>query len=73
MKVMRRGKWGGPRVGAGRKAGSGPPPEEVRSQNVMVALTKAELEKLRKLAAKEKMPPSTLAYQFIARALRRRK
>ncbi len=62
--------WGGPRIGAGRK---GAPPDQVRSKKLLISLTKADLAKLKKLAAKEKMPPSTLAYQFIARALKRRK
>ena len=68
--VMRKGMWGGPRIGAGRK---GAPPDQVRSKKLLISLTGAELAKLKKLAAKQEMPPSTLAYQFIARALKRRK
>ncbi len=68
--VMRKGMWGGPRIGAGRK---GAPPDQVRSKKLLISLTRADLAKLKKLADKQEMPPSTLAYQFIARALKRRK
>ncbi len=68
--VMRKGMWGGPRVGAGRKLA---PPDQVRNKKLLVSLTRADLAKLKKLAAKQEMPPSTLAYQFILRALKRRK
>ncbi len=73
MKVMRRGKWGGPRVGAGAKPGTGALGEQVRSQKMVIALTKADLAKLKRLADNQEMPLATLAYQFILRALKRRK
>ncbi len=68
--VMRKGMWGGPRIGAGRK---GSPPDQVRSKKLLISLTRVDLAKLKRLAAKQEMPPSTLAYQFIVRALKRRK
>ncbi len=60
-------------MGAGAKPGTGALGEKVRSQKMVIALTKADVEKLKKLAAELEMPPATLAYQFIARALKRRK
>ncbi len=60
-------------MGAGAKPGTGALGEQVRSQKMVIALTKAELEKLKRLAAKQEMPPATVAYLFISRALKRRK
>ena len=45
----------------------------MRSKKLLISLTGPELAKLKKLAAKQEMPPSTLAYEFIRRALMRRK
>ena len=64
-----KGRWGGPRKGAGRRAA---PPEQVRDQKVMIALTRGELKQLKRLAEKKELPPSTLAYQFVVRALKRK-
>ena len=71
-KLRMRGR-GGPRPRSGRPRGSGGPPEAVRRNRVVVMLTDAELEKLEKFAAKKDLPVGTLAYGFVARALKRRK
>ena len=69
----RKGKWGGPRKGAGRKPGFGGPPEQVRRNRVAIMLTDAELVKLQKLADEKDLPLGTTAYEFVARGLKRRK
>ncbi len=66
------GKWGGRRLGAGRKPGSGRPKEEVRRNRLMVSVTDQELAALRRLAAKRGLPPATLVYRIVAGWLRRR-
>ena len=63
------GKWGGPRLGAGRPQ---LPADERRTERVVVMVTADELATLKRLAAARRVPPSTLAYQLLAPALRRR-
>lgn len=57
-------KRGGGRVGR-------PPmsPEKVRSVRVVVMLTEGQMTKLEKLAGQQRIPPSTLAYRYVERAL----
>jgi len=62
------GKWGGPRLGAGRPQ---LPADERRTERVVVMVTADELAALKRLAAVERVPPSTLAYQLLVPALRR--
>ena len=62
------GKWGGPRLGAGRPQ---LPADERRMERVVVMVTADELAALKRLAAARRLPPSTLAYQLLAPALRR--
>ena len=61
---------GGARLGSGRKPG---PPELVRRNRLVITLTDSEFAKLKKWARFGKLPTSTLAYDFVARALKRRK
>jgi hypothetical protein len=49
------------------------PPERVRSVRFYVMLTPPEAEKIERLAAREGVPPSTVAYALLARALARRR
>ena len=62
------GNWGGPRLGAGRPQ---LPANERRTERVVVMVTAEELVALKRLAAPRQIPPSTLAYQLLAPALRR--
>ena len=62
------GKWGGPRLGAGRPQ---LPADERRTERVVVMVTADELATLKRRAAARHLPPSTLAYQLLAPALRR--
>ena len=63
--------WGGRRKGAGRRPGSGRPKEEVRRNRLMISLTDAELRKLEGLADRRSLPPALVAYEFVARGLKR--
>jgi len=67
MTAQKRKGRGGRRVGAGRPAGL---PELVRRNRVTFLLTDAELERLRELARKRALPPGTLAYELVRRALK---
>ena len=69
MAAVKRGTWGGPRKGSGRKA----TPGEVRRNRVVVMLTDAELAKLHRWAEQKDLPLGTVAYQVVARALARRR
>ena len=69
MAAMKKGSWGGPRKGAGRRPG---PAQSVRSNRVTFTVTDAELRVLKELADEKDMPLGTLAYEIIARTIRRR-
>ena len=57
----------------GRPPGTGKPPEEVRTNRVVVMLTATELEKLEQIADEQGAPLGTTAYRILARTLKRRK
>ncbi|HME68647.1 MAG TPA: hypothetical protein VKM54_02130 [Myxococcota bacterium] len=67
---MKKGSWGGPRRGAGMKPA---PPETVRRNRVVVMLKDDELAKLHRLAEEKNLPLGTVAYEFVARGLTRRR
>jgi len=69
MATGKRGMWGGPRKGAGRKATAG----QVRRNRVVVMLTDAELAKLHRWAEEKDLPLGSIAYEIVGRALARRK
>lgn len=60
---------GGARPGSGRPKGSD---ETVRRNRVVVMLTDGELQKLRDWADERSIPVGTVAYEVVARALKRR-
>jgi hypothetical protein len=63
-----KGRWGGPRMGSGRKhTVEGAP----RRNRVVVLLTDDEHAKLGKLAARDAAPVGTKAWELLSRALRR--
>lgn len=71
--AARKSRVGGPRIGAGRPPGTGPGPSpDARRNRVTILLRDDELAKLKKLADKRQLPFGTIAYEFVARALRRR-
>ncbi len=49
------------------------PPEKTRRNLVRAMVTDAELAKLQRMADEQDQPLSTLVYQILARALKRRK
>jgi DNA invertase Pin-like site-specific DNA recombinase len=66
----KKGTWGGRRPGAGRPKGSGKGPSpDSRRNRVAVMLTDVELKSLRSQAKKKGLPVSTVAYEYIAKAL----
>jgi hypothetical protein len=67
--MSQRSRRGGPRRGAGRKAG---PPEDVRSKRVVVMLTPREYERLTVMADDAQLPIGTLAYELFRGPLERR-
>jgi hypothetical protein len=74
MSVRKKSMWGGPRKGAGRPPGTGPGPSpHSRRNRVVIMLSDAELVKLRKLARQQDLPLGTVAYEIVARSLKRRK
>ncbi len=74
MAARKKGKVGGPRKGAGRPPGTGPGPSpDARRNRVAVMLSDTELRKLRAEAERRDLPFSTVAYEFVARGLKRRK
>jgi hypothetical protein len=68
--TARKGAWGGPRRGAGRRPG---PTDTVRRNRVTITLTDAELAKLHRLAEKKDLPLGTAAYEIVARVLARQR
>ena len=74
MAVRKKGKVGGARKGAGRPPGTGPGPSpDARRNRVTILLRDDELAKLQKLADRRGLPFGTLAYEYVARALKRKK
>jgi hypothetical protein len=69
MAAVKKGTWGGPRKGSGRKATG----REVRRNRVTIMLTDAELAKLHRWADEKDLPFGSVAYEIVARALARRK
>lgn len=61
-------QWGGPRLGSGRTRG---PEENVRRNRIAIMLTDAELERLKGLAEQQRLPLGTVAYNFVAKGLKR--
>jgi hypothetical protein len=57
----------------GRPPGTGGPPETIRRNRVVVMLTDGERATLNHLATSMELPPGTVAYRILARALRRTK
>ena len=55
-----------------RRTLSGGPPESVRRNRVVVMLTDGEFATLRRWADERELPFGTVAYEAVARALRRR-
>ena len=73
MATRKKSRVGGPRKGAGRPPGTGPGPSPYARRNrVVVMLRDDELAKLKRLAKQRDLPFGTIAYEFVARALRRR-
>jgi len=69
----KRSNWGGVRPGAGRPKGSGNGPSpDARKNRIAVMLSDSELERLETLAGLSGKPIATVAYEFVARGLRRR-
>ena len=65
--------WGGRRRGAGRPIGSGQGPSpDARYNRVAVMFNNTEIKALKALAAKDGLPIATVAYNLIARNLKRR-
>lgn len=69
MAAKRRRGRGGYRPGAGRPKG---PAHKVRRNRVVCMVTDAELVTLHRLAEKRGLPFGTVAYQILARGLRRK-
>lgn len=71
-KATKKASWGGRRPGAGRPkgSGSGPSPNS-RKNRVAVMFTDTEVSKLQTLATKKNIPVATIAYNLIARSLKR--
>ena len=71
--TKKTGSWGGKGAGAGRPKGSGRGPSpNSRRNRVAVMFRDTELKVLGTLARREKVPVSTVAYQIVARALKRK-
>ncbi len=65
--------WGGRRKGAGRPKGSGKGPSpDARYNRVAVMFNNDEIKTLQSLAKKKGLPVATVAYQLIARSLKRK-
>jgi len=70
--TKKKSGWGGRRKGAGRPKGSGKGPSpDARYNRVAVMFNNAEITTLEKVAAKKKLPVATVAYELIAKALKR--
>ncbi len=72
-KKAKKGTWGGKRAGAGRPkgSGSGPSPNSRRNR-VAVMFRDTELKTLQAMAKRQKVPVATVAYEAVARALKRK-
>ncbi len=65
--------WGGRRRGAGRPIGSGKGPSpDARYNRVAVMFNNTEIKALKALASKDGLPIATVAYNLIARNLKRK-
>ena len=69
MGTTRKGA-GARRRKMGRPAG---PPEKRRRNLIRAMVTDAELDKLERMADDKQLPVSTLVYEIVSRALKRRK
>jgi len=70
--TKKKSGWGGRRKGAGRPKGSGKGPSpDARYNRVAVMFNNAEIAMLESAAAKKKLPVATVAYELIAKALKR--
>jgi hypothetical protein len=61
--------WGGPRKGSGRPPGTGS--GNPRTNRVVVMLSNDELSVLKRVADLKDLPLGTVAYEFVARGLKR--
>jgi hypothetical protein len=74
MAAKMKGKVGGPRKGAGRPPGTGQGPSpDSRRNRLTITLRDTELAVLQRMAEKRDLPVGTVAYEIVARALRRRR
>ena len=72
MAAKRESQWGGARSGAGRPKGSGSGPSpNARKNRVAVMVTDAELRALHRTARSQKRPVATLAYELLAKGLKK--
>lgn len=72
MSAKKSSGWGGSRRGAGRPKGSGSGPSpNARVNRIAVMLTDSELAKLERVALHKHVPVATLAYELMARGLRK--
>ena len=72
MAARKKGKVGGPRLGAGRPPGSGPGPSpDARRNRVAVMFSDAELRKVRAEAKRQNLPVGTLVYEIVSRTVKR--
>ena len=71
MSTKKKSSWGGARQGAGRPKGSGPGPSPLARKNrVPVMLSDSELAKVTRIAARQKKPVATLAYELMSSRLK---
>ncbi len=74
MATRKTSRVGGPRKGSGRPPGTGPGPSPYARRNrVTILLSDSELKKLKRLADQRGWPFGTVAYEFVARGLKRLK
>ena len=72
MAAKQKPQWGGARSGAGRPKGSGSGPSpDARKNRIAVMLSDADLRVLDRAARKQKSPVATLAYELLAKGLKK--
>lgn len=71
MGVRMKGR-GGPRPGSGRPKGTGKPTAQIRRNRVVCMVTDSELATLHRLADERGLPLGTVAYEILARGMRRK-